>query len=298
MIAFQYRVFFEVATNLSFSKAAEVLFISQPAVSKHVKNLESELGVPLFKRKGSSISLTGSGITLLDYLHEAKQIERSINSDIDIIRNQEYTKGELRVGASTTVSLYVFPKVFSAFRKKFPEVKMLLINRNSENILKALFNNEIDLAIIEGKQETNSFHYTFFMEDEIIPVCSIDSPYANIKPVISELKNAPLVMRERGSGTLSALMEVLNEKGIKQSDLKIIARLGGTEALKNYILEDEGIGFLSRLAVVRELENNRLKEIKINDLVIKRKFYFVMRKGEKMDGIFKPFVDIGKSYYN
>ncbi|MEP1151661.1 MAG: LysR substrate-binding domain-containing protein [Balneola sp.] len=298
MIAFQYNVFFEVATNLSFSKAADTLFISQPAVSKHIKNLESELGVPLFKRNGSSISLTRSGITLLDYLHDAKQIERSISSDIEIIRNQEHAKGELRIGASTTISLYVCPKVFSAFRKKFPAVKMLLINRNSENVLKALSNNEIDLAIIEGKQEINSFHYTLFMQDEIVPVCSVNSPYVNIKPVISELKKVPLVMRERGSGTLSTLINVLNEKGIKQSDLKIIARLGGTEALKNYILEDEGIGFLSRLAIARELENNRLREIKIEDLVIKRDFYFVMRKGEEMGGFFKSFVEIGKSYYN
>lgn len=298
MIAFQYNVFYEVAKHLSFSKAAKVLFISQPAVSKHIKNLEVELGTPLFERRGSSIILTSLGEKLVDHLHKARNVERLIQSDINIIKDQHEAKGELRVGASTTVSLYVLPRVLSTFHKKYPNIKLLLINRNSENILKALSNKEIDLAIIEGRNEPNSFQHTFFMEDEIIPVCSTHSSYAETKMEISQLKDIPLIMRERGSGTLATISKELEKKKVKLGDLKIIARLGGTEALKNYLLVDEAIGFLSRLAIVRELEAHILREVHINSFKVKRKFYFVLRQGEEATGIIKSFIELSKSIYN
>lgn len=298
MISFQYKVFYEVAKHLSFSKAADSLFISQPAVSKHVKNLEIVLGTPLFERKGSSISLTSLGEKLMEHLNKAKNIERLIQSDVNIIKGQNEAKGELRVGASTTASLYVLPKVLSAFHKKYPNIKLLLINRNSENILKALANKEIDIAIIEGRNKPGSFRHTFFMEDEIIAVCSTHSSYSKSKIEVSELKNIPLVMRERGSGALATISYELDKKGIKLADLKIIARLGGTEALKNYLLVDEAVGFLSRLAIVRELEANILREIQINNFKAKRKFYFVLRQGEETAGIIKSLIELGKATYN
>ena len=298
MIAYPYNVFFEVATNLSFSKAAEVLYISQPAVSKHIKKLEIDLGVALFERRGNAITLTVPGATLIEHLYKAKNLEKLIQSDVNIIRNKNETKGELRIGGSTTVSLYVLPKVFSSFHKEYPNIKLVLVNRNKENILKALSNREIDLAVVEGGGEVNTFQYTFFTEDEIIPVCSIQSPYAHFEINVEDLKKVPLVMRERGSGTLEVLSNGLKLKGIELRDLQIIARLGGTEALKNYLLEDEVIGFLSRLAVKKELENKTLREIKIRSLKLKRKFTFVLRKGEEISGPTKSLMNIGKSLYN
>jgi len=298
MISFQYNVFFEVATNLSFSKAAKILFISQPAVSKHIKKLESEIGAALFERNGNTILLTTSGEKLLSYLHKAKNIERVLKSDLEIMRTKEQVKGEFRIGASTTVSLYVLPKVFSLFHKQYPNILILLKNRNSENILKALLNKEIDLAVVEQHYKGNPYQSTFFMEDEIIPVCSSLSPYTESNILIKDLKEYPLIMREQGSGTLSAVTKELANNKVKLKDLKIKARLGGTEALKNYLIEGDTIGFLSRMAIVKELENNILREVKLESFNAKRKFYFVMRKGEEVSGMIKTFMGIGKSLYN
>ena len=262
MISFQYNVFYEVATNLSFSKAAKILFISQPAVSKHIKKLESETGSALFERNGSSILLTSSGEKLLSYLHKAKNIEQVLKSDLEIIRTKEQVKGELRVGASTTISLYVLPKVLSLFHKQYPNILILLKNRNSENIQKALLNKEIDVAVVEEHHKGNAFQSTFFMEDEIIPVCSSLSPYAKSKISMADLKEFPLIMREQGSGTL------------------------------------EAIGFLSKMAITKELESGTLREVQLESFKANRKFYFVTRKGEDISGMIKTFIETGKSLYN
>jgi len=298
MLALSYEVFFEVASQMSFSKAAEVLYISQPAVSKQVKKLESEIGLPLFERKGNIIKLTGPGEKLFRYIQEAKIIERQIHSDLDIIKNQRTSKGELKIGASTTISLYVMPKILSSFHRKFPDVKIVLINRNSEHVVEALTNQEIDLAIIEAHHEINSVHSQPFMGDEIIPVCSKHSPYGKKEIDLEALKNIPIVLRERGSGTLSILVKKLKEHKIKLANLNIIARLGGTEASKNYLVEDNAVGFLSRLAVKNELQSGVLREVKVKSLKIDRKFNFVMRKGEESVGITKSFIKLAKSLYN
>ena len=118
---------------------------------------------------------------MLSYLREAKHIQKRMESDMDIVKSQLTAKGELRIGASTTLSLYVLPKVLSSFRTKWPLVKITLINRNTENVLKALTNEEIDLAVVEDKHKTSSLHDHFFMNDKIIPVCSTHSPYAGDK---------------------------------------------------------------------------------------------------------------------
>lgn len=294
MISFQYKVFIEVASHLSFSKASEVLFISQPAVSKHVKKLEAEIGLPLFDRKGNTISLTPSGEKLMEYLHGAMKIQRQIEFDLEIVKNQLKSRGELNVGASTTLSLYVLPKVLSSFHKKFPNVKILLINRNSENIIKSLVSKEIDLAIIETHHKINSVQYEPFMSDEIIPVCSNHSPFAETEIDFNDLTNIPLALRERGSGTLAILTKYLEANKIKLGKMNVIARLGGTEALKNFLVEDVAVGFLSKLAVKNELKNGLLREIKIKSMKIKREFNFVMRKGEENTGIVNAFMKEAK----
>ena len=298
MISTAYEVFYEVASHLSFSKAAEVLYISQPAVSKQIKKLELELGIPLIERKGNSIQITTSGESLLSYLQEAKILQRRIQSDIDIIKNQQTTKGELKIGASTTISLYVMPKILSAFRRKFPHVKLLLINRNSENILKALISKEIDIAIVEAHYKINSVHIQPFLEDEIIAVCSKHSPYGKTELTLEDLQNIPVALRERGSGTHAVIKRHLEQKKVKVGDLNVVARLGGTEALKNYLAEDNSIGFLSHLAVKNDLQSGVLREVNIKSFKVNRMFEFVMRKGEESVGIVRSFVKEAKLQYN
>ncbi|MCE7993919.1 MAG: LysR family transcriptional regulator [Roseivirga sp.] len=298
MLSIAYEAFYEVASHQSFSKAAEALYISQPAVSKQVKKLEGELGVPLFERKGSSILLTISGEKLLMYLKQAKQIQKQIDSDLDIIKTELRGKGELRIGASTTLSLYVLPRALSNFQKKWPQVKITLINRNTENILNALVQGDLDLAVVEDRQDGSGIRYDFFMKDKIIPVCSSHSPYAGKSVSLNEFVNVPLVMRELGSGTLSAWSRKLDELKIRAGDLNIKARLGGTEALKNFLIEDTAVGFLSPLAIKREMELGLLSEVDMPELIAERDLSFVTRTGETLSGVAHDFIKEVKQCYN
>ena len=298
MLSFKHEVFLEVARQLSFTKASQVLYISQPAITKHIKQLEEDYKTSLFERKGNSIILSEAGKILFDHLTKAKVLEKQLEYEISIHRDQFQIKGELKIGASTTVALYIIPPILSGFRAKHPEVKMSLLNRNSETIIKALLDHEIDLGIVEGKNKMARINSEPFITDEVIPVCSSKS-YLVKKGKInsSDLKRIPVVLREHGSGTLAALKNGLSSLGIKLSDLTITMRLGGTEALKNFVLADESLGFLPTRAVAKELATGELTRIFIEGLTVVRQFYFVQRQGEN-DGLNNAFIRFAKNYYN
>jgi DNA-binding transcriptional LysR family regulator len=298
MLSFKHEVFLEVARQLSFTKASQVLYISQPAVTKHVQQLEDQYKTNLFERKGSSIVLSEAGRILLDHLTKAKAIEKQLEYEISTYRDQLHVKGELKIGASTTVALYIIPPILSGFRSKRAEVRMSLLNRNSENIIKALLDHEIDLGIVEGKNKMTGINSMPYLSDEVIPVCSSKSFLAKKgKLLVADLRNIPVVLRERGSGTLTAVKHALGNHRIKLSDLKITMRLGGTEALKNFVLADESLGFLPMRAVAKEIASGDLVRIYIDGLTMVRQFYFIQRQGEN-DGLNNAFIKFAKNYYN
>jgi DNA-binding transcriptional LysR family regulator len=299
MLSYKAEVFLEVAHHLSFTKASQVLYISQPAVTKHIQHLEAKYKVSLFERKGNIISLTDAGQILLDFIHQTKNIEKQLEYELDTFRNKYHTKGELRLGASTTIALYIIPSILSAFRQKYPGIRISLLNRNSENIMKALLDHEIDLGIVEGKNKMSRVNSETFMVDEVIPVCSSKSYLAKkIKYSIEDVKNMPIVLRERGSGTLAVVKHALGMKDIKLSDLNITMRLGGTEALKNFVLADESMGFLSMRAVSKELASGEMVRLYIEDFSVIRHFYFIQRHGDDNHGLNNSFIKFSRNHYN
>jgi DNA-binding transcriptional LysR family regulator len=299
MLNFSHHVFYEVAKQLSFSKAAQQLFISQPAISKHIKTLEENYQVTLFERMGHTIALTQQGTLLFNYLKKATELERQLEFEITSFTNKKQARGSLTIGASTTVALYVIPKVLSSFHQQFPDIQLRLMNRNSENILKALMDHEIDFGIIEGKNKLTAAKYKFFLTDEVIPVCSARSDLTKQKKItIEELPGIPVALRERGSGTLAAITVALEKNGIKINDFHSRIILGGTEALKNFLLDDTCIGFLPLRSVTKELKSGSLVRLQIPGLQITREFYFVQRQGSENDKINNLFIKMAQQHYN
>jgi LysR family transcriptional regulator, low CO2-responsive transcriptional regulator len=290
MISFAHRVFLEVAANLSFSKAAQVLFITQPAISKHIKALEDQYKLPLFERRGNSIVLTEAGTKLNEYLLQATEIERKVEYDLSVLSNQSQAAGHLRLGASTTIALYILPPILSGFQRQYANVGVQLVNRNSEYILNALLNHEVDIGIIEVDNKLTNVSYQPFMTDEVIPVCSAKSPLAGKSLTLKQFTKTPLALRERGSGTLNALLKALAGHHIKPADLNVKIRLGGTEALKNFLLADQCLGFMPRPSIVRQLAEGELVEVPIEGLKIIRNFYFIRRKGTEDYGLTSNFM--------
>ncbi len=291
MLSTRHEIFIEVATQLSFSKAGEVLFISQPAISKHIKALEAFYKTTLFERTGNAIRLTKGGHLLLTHLREAKKIQNRLAFELSILNDHLNAKGQLKLGASTTVALYIIPKILSAFHQKYPDIKISLLNRNTDTITRALIDQEIDIGIVEGKRKKSTILYQPFITDEVIAVCSAKSPIARKKTLlIPDLKNLPVVLREQGSGTLAALKYCLEKHGIKIADLNAGVRLAGTEALKNFLREDDCLGFLPRGSILKELRDGDLVEVKIEKFQITRNFFFIQRHGTDNNELNKAFI--------
>jgi DNA-binding transcriptional LysR family regulator len=290
MISFAHRVFMEVAANLSFSKAAQVLFVTQPAVSKHIKALEDQYKVPLFERKGNSILLTEAGKKLNEYLLQATEIERKAEYDLSVLSNVTQAAGHLRLGASTTIALYILPSILSGYQQQYPNVHVQLLNRNSEYVLNALLNHEVDIGIIEVDNKLTTVSYKSFMSDEVIPVCSAKSQLAGKSLTLKQLLKTPIALRERGSGTVNALLKSLSLHNIKPADLSVKIRLGGTEALKNFLLADQCLGFMPRPSIVRQLAEGDLVEVPVQGLKITRDFFFIRRKGTEDYGLTSNFI--------
>ncbi|MFT3936739.1 MAG: LysR family transcriptional regulator [Chitinophagaceae bacterium] len=298
MLSVRHDVFIEVANHLSFSRASEVLFISQPAISKHIKALEDNYKTTLFERKGNSIVLTATGKILHERLLQAKNIQKQLEFEISTVQSQLKAKGQLKLGASTTVALYIIPKVLSEFHQKYPDVKISLLNRNTDTITQALLNNDIDVGIVEGNKKISAINYQHFMTDEVIAVCSAKSPIAKKTSLsVADLRHLPIALREQGSGTLAALKSSLQKHGIKPAELNVGIRLAGTEALKNFLKEDNCLGFLPRRSLLKELRDGELVAVKIDQLHIIRDFYFIQRQGAENDGLNKAFIKFAKMHY-
>jgi DNA-binding transcriptional LysR family regulator len=297
MFDFRLKVFYTVAKKLSFTKAAEELYISQPAITKHIKELETQLAIRLFERRGSRISLTRAGEILLEKAQKVFQIYDELEYEISELRGK--ISGKLRLGASSTISQWVIPEILSKFNKSYPAIEISLMNGNSKQVEEALYANEIDLGIVEGNKTRKDLRYNIFKSDILIPVVSSESKLAEHKKItIDEFVKIPLILRERGSGTLDVILKTLNDNfGLSINDLNVIMHLGSTESIKSYLYHSEAMAIISCAAVRKEIESGLLTKIKIEGVRFKRFFRFVCPQGTQKT-LNAKFIAFAKRHYN
>jgi LysR family transcriptional regulator, transcriptional activator of the cysJI operon len=289
------NVFLAVAENLSFSKAAEELFISQPAVTNHIKELESKLNVTLFERKGNKIYLTEAGKITYNHLKPIRQFYRELEFDLE--RLNDTFKGTLRIGASSTISQYLIPKVIAAFYKRYPKIELYLLNGNSFEMEHKLLENEIDLALVENEASQTNIKYIPFLDDEIVAVTGTNSVYAKRKLIsAADFQELPIVLREKGSGTLQVIQNALAKQNIILDKLNIVIHLGSTEAIKNFLLDFDGIALVSEKSIEKELRLKEIVKISIKNISLNRKFRIALRQGQQSSTA-KLFIDF-LSHYN
>jgi len=270
------HIFKIVAKHLSFTKAAEQLFISQPAVSKAIKNIEEEYKTTFFIRKRNSIELTTEGKSFLLYANKILAIFSEMENQF--LHKKDAFPKFIHFGVSTTLANYIIPKVIAKFRVQFPETKFKITSDNSENIEELILNEEIDFGITEGRNINRKLQFKKFIKDEIVLVTNAKKPAFKKGAIdIDTLQKIPIVAREMGSGTKEIIDEFLLINNIKQ--LNNVVTLNSTEAIKNYLFHSDNYGLVSINAVNDDLINNKLKIIDIKDLTIERWFYFVKRTG-------------------
>ncbi len=298
MLSHSHAIFLEVAQQLSFTKASQALFISQSAVSKQVKALEEHYKTGLFERLGSSVKLTPAGLKLYQKLLLARQLQQELHQEMSALSPDFAPTQHLAIGASTTISLYVLPPVVSAYLQRHPTYQLSLKNRNSDNILRALLDHEIELGIIEGIHKVSNVTYTPLLTDDVVAVCAARNPLEHRTLSVADLLSTPLALREAGSGTLAVLEEALARHRIKLAALPVRVRLGGTEALKNFVRVDTCLAFLPRQAVLKELASGELVEVKIRDFPLRREFNFIQRKGTENNAPYRDFMQFTRHYYS
>lgn len=280
MSDFRLRVFRSVAKNLSFTKASQELFVSQPAITKHIQELESAYQTRLFDRQGNKISLTESGKLLLEHCDRILEDYKRLEYEMHLLNN-EYT-GELRLGASTTIAQYVLPPLLAQFIKKFPQVNLSLMNGNSREVETALQEHRIDLGLVEGVHRSPNLKYTPFLEDELVAVVHAKSKLSISDELAPEdLTDIPLVLRERGSGTLDVIERALSQHNIKLSALHVLMYLGSTESIKLFLESTDCMGIISIRSICKELAAGTFRVVELKDISMLRDFCFVRQQGQE-----------------
>ncbi len=287
---FRLKVFITVAKKLSFTKAANELFITQPAVTKHINELESQLHSRLFSRNGSTISLTPAGLVLLKHADQIFKQYAALENDIAQLTNIE--SGTLRIGASTTLAQYVLPRILAIFKSNYPAIQINFLHGNSEFIEQQIIDDRIDLALVEGISHHPQINYEPFVKDEIVMVLRSGQRLLNkseIKP--EQLLTIPLAMREQGSGTLDVIYEALHTINIHPKDLLVDIQLDSTESIKQYIMFTDCGAFLSVHSITKELQNKELAIFEIKGIDIQRTFQFIELHGQNkpLPSLFKRF---------
>ena len=282
---FRVVVFRAVAEQSSFRKAAEELYLTQPAVSLQVKALEEDLGVQLFDRTGTKINLTKAGRVLLECAQQASVLLSQAESDIAALSGEH--AGQLALGASTTIAQYVLPRLLSEFCREHPRVHPTLISGNTEHIVEAVEKQKIALGFIEGPARSRDVKTEPFLEDELVLIASTAHELSERNSVsCSDLASIPLLQRERGSGTRHVIEMALERQGVKRSSLRIVMELDSTEAIKSAVEAGLGIGFVSRWAMVTDLRlGSSFKIIDVDGLQMKREFLIAFASSPEPSGL-------------
>ncbi|CAH0162044.1 LysR substrate-binding domain-containing protein [Chryseobacterium sp. Bi04] len=281
MFDYRLKVFHTVASRLSFTKASEELHISQPAVTKHIKEIENQLSAKLFDRKGTSIELTQSGKILYEYAEKIRGLYRDLEFEISQVNQQH--KGKLIIGASTTVAQYILPEILAKFNTYYKDIKIELLTGNTEAISVLLKEEKIDLGIIEGESQSSYFDYKSFKSDEIVLAAKTNHSLANKTLSIKDLYTINMIFREQGSGTLEFIQNRLRDNGVNINELNTVIQLGSSESIKNYLLHSDCMAFLSISTILNELKNNILTVVDIKSFSIERDFHFILPKGEQSE---------------
>jgi DNA-binding transcriptional LysR family regulator len=277
---FRLKVFRAVAEHLNFRKAAEQLFLTQPAVTLQIKALEDDLGVRLFDRGANRVSLTSKGSLLLRY---AKQIARLVSeAEQELGTEQGKFSGELSLGVSTTIAQYVLPRFIGAFLGEHPRIQLSLHSGNTEEIVRLLLHGKVSIGLIEGPARHREVRTEPFMEDELVLIVPLDFEFDRLKR--DQLLSASLLMREQGSGSRRVVETAFEKAGLKLKSFRNVMTLDSTEAIKSAVEVGLGVAFVSRWAISNELELHVLKVAEVAGIRVARQFSIVSLIGPEPQG--------------
>ena len=279
---FRLTVFRAVARHSSFSRAAQELLLTQPAITQQMKALEEQFGHPLFERGGGRVSLTPGGKALLPFADQIKALSDEAHAAVANAYGLE--GGALNLGASQTVAQYLLPHFIASFLRVYPQIRITARTGNTDQMLAALLAGEIDLALLEGPEQRMDVHIEPFMRDHLVLVVPSSHEWAGRRITLAQLYSQPLLVREFGSGSRRIVEQALADAGCKVKDLNIGMELDSTEGLLNGVEAGLGVTFVSRWAVRNQLALGTLKVARVEGLKLSRSFSIAYPAGPEPSG--------------
>lgn len=284
------RVFIAVCDYGKMSVAAKKLYIAQPSVSQAISEIEQHYGVKLFERLSKKLYITEAGKQLLSY---ARHIV-ALFDEMELNIKDKSKNSSLKIGATITVGTCVINDILKDFEKKNPEAATQIFIENTGIIEDMILKSQLDIGIVEGEIKNSDIVTIPIHSDELVLVCSDSHQFSTVKSInIEQLENLNFILREKGSGTRD-----LFEKALYKANVNIKQRwiCSNSEAIKNAVIEGQGLTVISKMLVEKELQNKKLHSISINDVKLNRSFNLVYHKNKYLSPHIKSFISICSEY--
>lgn len=278
MLDFRMETFLTVCQTMHFTRAAELLHITQPAVSQHIRTLEQEYGAPLFLHEGKKLRLTEAGRLLWSAALTMRQDARLVKEQIGRLTGGQES---LTFGATLTVGNFAMPGPLAAYLRQYPEARLQMQVADTKELLGKIDRGEIDFAIVEGFFPQSEYDFLVYDTEQFIPVCGRDYAFRRRVRQVEDLLEERLLVREEGSGTRHILETYLEGRNLRIADFGRRAVIGSIAAIKSLTAAGCGVTFLYETAVRRELAEGSLREIPLDDFSIRHDFSFIWRKNSQ-----------------
>ena len=284
------HIFCKVVELRSFSRAAKAVYLSQPTVSSHIKDLENHFECKLVDRLGRDVVPTKAGSLLYGYA--TRMIALKGEAENAIAEFQGKIKGRLTIGGSTIPAGYILPPLLGKFKESYSEVMVTLVQGDTERVVRDTLQGNVELGIVGAKAQEVQLSQNKIVDDEMFLVVPRKHKWAGRRHVaMDEVFEEPFIMRELGSGTRKSIEQVLDKAGHPVGALNIVAEMGSTEAIRQGIKAGVGVSILSECAVAEELAAGTLNKLKIQGLSFKRAFYLTVHRHRTQSPLCRTFID-------
>ena len=293
MDLWQLKVFCKVVEMESFSKAGGAVYLSQPTVSSHIKDLEENIGCQLIDRLPKKAVPTKAGELLYEYAK--KLLSLRDEAETALAEFQGVVKGHLAVGGSTIPGVYILPQIVAMFTRKYPAVKISVALGDTDTTIEKILSGELELGVVGAQSEDSRIDQDLLFQDEMRLIVPATHKWAKMKNIaLDEFQKEPFIIRESGSGTLKSIQRSLEQKGRSIRNLNVTAEMGSTEAVRQAVKAEAGVSIFSTLAVKEDVCSGQLKAIKIKGLDLTQRFYITRLKKRTPSPLCRSFFDFLK----
>lgn len=283
MLDFRINTFLTVCEYMNFTKAAEVLCITQPAVSQHIKYLETTYNSKLFEYEGKKIKLTKAGKLLYQTSVTMKHDEEYLKGKI---KEEQLGITSIKFGATLTIGEFILPAKLNSYLNKNKNIKITMIVENTKELLYRLEHGEIDFALVEGYFIKSEYDYVVYSKENYICVAGKNYKLKKQPQVLEDLLGETLIVREKGSGTRDIFEKNLEEQNLTINDFSKVIEIGNINSIKYLVENNHGITALYEAAVKEELDNGSLQKVEVSDLQKNHNFYFIWRKNSTFEELY------------